>query len=466
MLVMALGADAATGVPARAHGSEIQVVVESLETEDGTFGYAVALSYVDGDTITGADVVISATDPAGRRVTFPAGETGTGIYIGELDVPHSGVWRVTVAITTEVSGGSVAFDEIVPALAGPGVPIVKMDTIDPSRIGELVSGGSGIGAGGAVEPSVAPDVDYTVRVEALIGRAVAPLSIMYGVRVGTEDPTSVVRVVVRATSDTGSLGPIELERISGKGIFRGLVEFPDATVWAVSVDVTTVLRTDTFTFGENLPWPHYSIEAGKPKIKLDTADPSAEGTLLTIDTSPIFNVVPPLNPAPSPGSPSTSSPEGTQPPTIESAPPTASLPSTASELAKQTSLRWSHIGSIALWLLAVGMITSGSRQRWPPIGAIVGIIAVLSTGALLSLYGAPTPFPGLLRWQELADRFYGSSYQTAFITKMVGVLIAVVGTALVVARQSKRSAWLVGTGVTVAVIAVTAMGQIHLFAHL
>jgi hypothetical protein len=164
-----------------------------------------------------------------------------------------------------------------------------------------------------------------------------------------------------------------------------------------------------------------------------------------------------------PGTAAPESPSNTAP---QTALPTLYLPSTTSEIFKQTALRATHIIAIAIWLLGVGMLVLGSALKWSMIAAVVGIGGVVGTGILLILLGTPLTYPGLFRWQELSQRFYGLSYQTAFVLKMVGVAIAVIGTATAVATKSKVSGWTVGAGVTIAAVAVTARGQFHLFAHL
>jgi hypothetical protein len=44
-------------------------------------------------------------------------------------------------------------------------------------------------------------------------------------------------------------------------------------------------RPQEAVFNENLPWPHYSTEAGHPKVKYDTSDPGREGSLVAPEDS-------------------------------------------------------------------------------------------------------------------------------------------------------------------------------------
>jgi hypothetical protein len=247
------------------------------------------LTFADGDTIGGAEVSLAATGPSSRRLTAATAETGDGIYIGELSFTNDGVWRIEVNISSEEGNGSVAFDEVVPAPVGSGVPIVKVDTINPDWIGVPVGSDSAILGGGSGDPSSAPDVDYDLRVEALVEADIVPLSIIYGVQIVNTDASVVDSVTVEAISNKGAIGPVVLEGIGSQGVFRGPVDFPDAAKWEVAVNVIIDGTTNTFAFGENLPWPHYSIEAGKPKVKLDTINRALEGSLVTIETSPIFS---------------------------------------------------------------------------------------------------------------------------------------------------------------------------------
>jgi hypothetical protein len=191
----------AIGRSAHAHGAEIEVVVESLQNPDGSFGYAVVLMFADGDTISGADVALAATGPSSQRLTAAAVETGDGIYIAELSLARDRVWRIEVDIMSDGGNGSVAFDEIVPAPVDAGVPIVRIDTISPDRIGVPVGADSAILGGGPTEPSLIRDVDYDLRVEALVESDVVPLSIVSGVQIGITDASVVDGVTVEATSD-------------------------------------------------------------------------------------------------------------------------------------------------------------------------------------------------------------------------------------------------------------------------
>jgi hypothetical protein len=68
------------------------------------------------------------------------------------------------------------------------------------------------------------------------------------------------------------------------GVFLGTVRYPASALWTVTV-VVDGARPQEAVFNENLPWPHYSTEAGHPKVQYDTSDPGREGSLVAPEDS-------------------------------------------------------------------------------------------------------------------------------------------------------------------------------------
>ncbi len=463
LLVIVALAFVVRAAPGHAHGEAFTLAVESLQNADASFGYGIALGFEDGDPAEGASVRLEAVGPGGRQVEETAVETAPGVYIGTLVYPTNGLWRVTVTFDHDEGGGSATFDEIVPVPAGSGVVTVKVDSEQPEREGATVEGASAIFAPSATDDSEAgPDVgvDVPIRVEALVSDEVRPLEVRYGVAASLARPPTIRAVGERSGL---SLGPLPLAPV-GDGRFVADVSFPDADVWTVTIQ--TARGTATFT--ENLPWPHYSIEAGHPKVKVDSHDPGSVGELLhDVEASPIFGA------SPDTGSPATgtsdapaASPPTPPPASLETGAVVIDIDSPAEVLRAQVLWRWAHLTAIAAWVLGVGLLLASGDDRVASWIAAVAVAGTVGTGGALVLYGAPVTYPGILRWNDLAERLYGASYEAAFVLKMVAVALAIAGTVALVARRSRIAAFAALAGIGGAAAAVTAMVQFHLFAHL
>jgi len=438
-------------LPARAHGGAFEVVVEAVNRSDDPtqLAYGIVLAFVDGHEVIGAAVTLTAESDGGPQAEVVATETTPGVYIADLTL-EPGSWRVTVGVESDDAEGSVEFSEEV----GDTVldqPVVRVDTADPDRQGSIVTDSSVFGS----PPSPAPEAEsgLDIRVEALVRDAVAPLIVEYGVVPGATDG----EVTLSAMSDRAvTVGPVSLDE-RAPGVFSGTVEYPEAGTWEVTVQVEGG-DGDQVTFGESLPWPHYTTEAGSPKIKVDSEDPAAEGSLIDIGESPIFGIA---------GG-------GTTPPTSTTAPGPAggvgevvvSIPSSGSEIAFQVLLRWLHLTGIGVWAVSVGVLgLRRGRGVWPGL-AIAGMVATVATGFILALWGAPTSFPGIFSWAELSDRLFGTPYQWAFLVKMAFVATGVVATIFLVAKSTRTRLVVAAAGMLAALGAVVVMSQLHLFAHL
>ncbi|MGH8951671.1 MAG: hypothetical protein ACRDX9_09620 [Acidimicrobiia bacterium] len=438
-------------LPARAHGGAFEVVVEAVNrSEDPTqLAYGIVLTFVDGHEVAGAAVTLTAASDGDARAEAVATETTPGVYIADLTL-EPGSWRVTVGVEGDDAEGTVEFSEEVGDTALVR-PVVRVDTADPDRQGSVVTDSSVFGP----PPSSAPETEteLDVRVEALVRDPVAPLIVEYGVIPGATEG----EVSLSAVSDRElTIGPVSLDRLA-PGVFQTTVEYPEAGTWEVTVQVGGA-DGGQVTFGESLPWPHYTTEAGSPKIKVDSSDQAAEGSLIEIGESPIFGIA-----------------VGGTAPTTSTTPPgpsegagevVVSIPSSGSEIAFQVLLRWLHLIGIGVWAASIGVI--GLRQRrgfWPGL-AIAGMIGTVATGVTLALWGAPTPFPGIFSWAELGDRSFGPTYRWAFLVKMVFVLTGIVATAFLVARTTRLRMAVTAAGLLGALGAVVVMSQLHLFAHL
>jgi len=435
-------------LPAAAHGPEFEVVVEAVNRSESpeAISYGIVLSFADGHEVADAVVTVSAQAEAdGPAVETTAAMTTPGVYIADLTLAE-GSWLVGIDIVTGDSEGTIEFTEVVGGTPL-SQPVVRVDTADPGRQGDVVAQSS------AFEPPAAPTdgpvTDIDVRVEALVRDAVAPLLIEYGVVTGVTE----AMVSISALSEgSGSLGPVALTE-SAEGVFQGVLEYPDGGVWEVSVGVEGT-GGGTAVFAENLPWPHYTTEAGSPKIKVDSADPSIEGTLIELGESPIFGQTGPATTLPT----TTIAQHGGE--------VVVSIPSSGPEIGFQVMLRWLHLAGIGTWAAAIAAIGLGRRQGIWAVLAIAGMVATVATGIALSLWGAPTAFPGIFDWSELAARLYGAAYQWAFLIKMVFVLTAVIATSMLIAKSGRGRLAVAAGGMLGALGAVVVMAQLHVFAHL
>jgi len=434
---------------AEAHGEAFDVVVEAVGPRDQPThrSYGIVLTFVDGHEMSGTKVVVTANAGDGSEVEATASETTPGVYITDLTL-DPGSWRVVVDIEAPEDEGSVEFSEDVGDTALTE-PVVRVDTANPERQGKAVEAGSSVLQ--SPTPPPAAETSIPLRVEALVRDAVAPLIIEYGVVTDVLDAT--VLISARAENSV-VLGPMPLTS-GAPGVFLGVVEYPGAATWEVMVEVE---GTDggTARFFEKLPWPHYTTEAGSPKIKVNSDDPSLEGSLIEIGESPIFGLATP-EPVPTTTTVQSEPSEGDV---------VVSLPSSAFEVGRQVGLRWLHLSGIGLWAGSIAAIGLGHRRRLWAMTAVGGVVVTVATGLVLALWGAPSPFPGIFSWSELATRFYGPSYQLTFVIKMAFVIIGFIATALLVARSTRaRLAVAVGSMLG-ALAAVVVMAQYHLFTHL
>jgi hypothetical protein len=112
-------------------------------------------------------------------------------------------------------------------------------------------------------------------IEAYVAEADDPLLVVYAV--ATDSGGS--GVTLSFTSDTAeTVATLQLTPAPG-GVFLGTVRYPAPAVWTVTVEVEGSEPVEA-VFTENLPWPHYTTEAGHPKVKYDSGDPGREGSLV------------------------------------------------------------------------------------------------------------------------------------------------------------------------------------------
>jgi hypothetical protein len=434
-------------LPAAAHGPEFEVVVEAVNRSESpeSISYGIVLSFADGHEVLDAVVTVTAESETGTGVETTAAMTTPGVYIADLTLAE-GSWRVRMDLVVDDSEGTVEFTEVVGGTPMSG-PVVRVDTDDPGRQGSTVAESSVFE--GPAQAAAGAESDVDVRVEALVRDAVAPLVVEYGVVTGVADVT----VSISARSDGAEeVGPVALME-SAEGVFQGVLEYPDGGVWEVSVGVDGP-GGGTATFAENLPWPHYTTEAGSPKIKVDSTDPTLEGTLIDIGESPIFGRTGTTTTVPA----AITVPNGSD--------VVVSIPSSGDEIGFQIMLRWLHLAGIGAWAAAIAAIGLGHKQGIWRVLAISGMVASLATGIALALWGAPTEFPGIVDWSELGARLYGASYQWTFLIKMAFVLTSVVATAMLVARSGRARLVVAAGGMLGALAAVVVMVQLHIFAHL
>jgi len=433
-------------LPAAAHGPEFEVVVEAVNRSESpeSISYGIVLSFADGHEVIDAVVTVTAEGEGAPAVQTTAAMTTPGVYIADLTLAE-GSWRVRMDIVVDDSEGTVEFTEMVGGTTT-SEPVVRVDTADPERQGSTVAESSVFE--GPAPPAAGAESDVDVRVEALVRDAVAPLVVEYGVVTEITE----ANVSISALSDGAEpLGPIALTE-SAEGVFQGVLVYPDGGVWEVSVGVDGP-GGGTATFAENLPWPHYTTEAGSPKIKVESADPTLEGTLIDIGESPIFGQTGTV----------TTVPAAT---TVHGNDVVVSIPSSGAEIGFQVMLRWLHLAGIGAWAAAIAAIGLGRRQGIWPIFAVTGMVATIAAGIALALWGAPTEFPGVFDWSELSARLFGAAYQWTFLIKMAFVLMAVVATAMLVARSGRGRLAVAAGGMLGALAAVVVMVQLHVFAHL
>ncbi|GEM_PF-6005072 len=129
-------------------------------------------------------------------------------------------------------------------------------------------------------------------------------------------------------------------------------------------------------------------------------------------------------------------------------------------------LRLVHLMALGMWAIPLVGWLFGARSRRLTNLSLAGVTATIGTGVLLAIWGAPLDSPGLFRWSELGDRLLGTTYQWAFITKLVATAVAAAATGLMARRRLRSAPVLALGGISGAAVAVTVMTQAHLFTHL
>jgi hypothetical protein len=442
------------------HGEEVEVVVEGLAHGGGDLGavdYGIALTFEDGDPVTDATVTIAATPEEGVA-SDPVIETVPGVYIGRLVLPKVGTWRVTVSFDHPDASGSVEFTQAVREPA-PGAPVVLVDTLHPERIGTVAFEQTSILGPGAAPPAVG-EHSGEVIVEAFIADAGDPLSVQYAATVTSNGAPVAGAVLTLSGRSAGgdAVGPTPLS--DDGGVHRVSVAYPAGGVWTLTLELALPSGTEELQFAENLPWPHYTTEAGHPKVKYDNEHPERIGTIAT-DRESIY-----LGGGEKPTPPSTTAPDVTPTTSVTAGEVVLDLPNAGDELRRDIGLRAIHLAAIALWAVPLFAAALGRSGRFTVPTALIGMGLTVATGLLLTLYGAPLTYPGIFRWGALQERLYGPSYSAAFIVKMVAVALASVGTIVWAVRSRRTTAWVTLGVMGVALVAVTAMSQFHLFSHL
>jgi len=117
-----------------AHGGGIDAVVEVASTQGG-FEYGLAFAWSDGDPITGAHIVMRASQDDLVKVAEPV-EVSPGVYVGSLPLASDGEWQVAVAIHHSDSNGTITFVQNV----SPDETrswVVLVDTDNEERVGSV-----------------------------------------------------------------------------------------------------------------------------------------------------------------------------------------------------------------------------------------------------------------------------------------------------------------------------------------
>jgi hypothetical protein len=470
LALMALGAMfAALAPPARAHGEAVDVVVEALARSGeqlGVVDYAISIAFIDGDAMTGAEVEVSVA-PDDVADVDPVVETVPGVYVATGRFPGTGEWRVTVAFDSPDSSGSVEFTQVIgePAVDG---PLVMVDTARPDRVGKVADETSGILGASGDEVSVG-NHRFPIVVEAFIETAANPLVLEYAATVdGVEDSS----ILMTAESDDGDV--IEaVEMTSGDGLHRSTIAYPSAALWTVTMTIEHGSGEESLRFQENLPWPHYTTEAGRPKVKYDSERPDRIGTIVDPGSSIYLQGTsgdgsPPSTQA-TVDSPATTTPADPHHGTDESTAieeVVVNISDPADELSVDIGLRVLHVAALGLWAIPLIASSLGRQHRLSVSSALSGMVLTVIAGLALALWGAPVTFPGLLRWEVLADRLYGDAYLVSFLVKMAMVTVAVVATIVWASRRNKLAVLIAFGGLGAALVAVIAMSQFHVFSHL
>lgn len=332
----------------------------------------------------------------------------------------------------------------------------------------------------ATPAALAHGDDIDVIVEA---RASDPLDVLhtdYAITLTFADGDEVENAVISAEASDGTRTVLPIQVVSEGSVYLVHFVYPEPGAWTLDLavdhpDVQVELSlVDVIPIGD--PGTHL--------VRLNTLDESAVGSAgrLIIPDHPLAE--PPVS--------TTTTLDGPQPTTtVGEEAPTAADPTTTVSPARpvdppqaepshgamvqvttsgvvslplELTMRWAHLGMITLWGLAVLAVIARLDHPLLPAALLAGLAGTLVTGMLLGLWGTPVGYPGIFRWSDLGSLEYGSAWQSSFLLKMAGVLIAVAGTAGAV----KRRGWgglLAVAGMGLALIAVTALSQFHLLTH-
>ncbi len=141
------------GLVAMGHGGEIDVIVEVASGGEG-FEYGLAVQWTDGDPVSGAHVVLTATLDDLIEVTEPV-EVSPGEYVGQLLLSEPGGWDVDVTIHHPDSNGEIRFLQEVTSTSE-AQWVVLADTADPDRVGSTPDPENSILALPAPTPTTTP----------------------------------------------------------------------------------------------------------------------------------------------------------------------------------------------------------------------------------------------------------------------------------------------------------------------
>jgi hypothetical protein len=110
----------------------VEAVVE-VASADGGFQYGLAFTWSDGDPITGAHIVMRASQGDLVEIAEPV-EVSPGVYVGNLPLASGGEWQVAIAIHHPDSNGNISFVQNV-APDDADVWVVLVDTGNEERVG-------------------------------------------------------------------------------------------------------------------------------------------------------------------------------------------------------------------------------------------------------------------------------------------------------------------------------------------
>jgi len=319
-------------------------------------------------------------------------------------------------------------------------------------------------------------------------KASDPLDVLhtdYAITLTFADGDRVENAVVSARASDGTETVLPFQVGSEGNLYIVHFIFPQPGQWTLDLAVDHPDVQLELTLVEAIP-------IGGPDahvVRLDTVDESNIGSvgLLVIPDHPLTEAPAPTTTttsaaAPRPSTTLAAAPSGTSPSTfptttvVEAAPTGAASAETSHGAVLQVTasgvmslpvelvVRWAHLGMITLWGLALLAMAVRLDHRYLPPASLAGLAGTLVTGLLLGLWGTPVGYPGIFRWSDLSALEYGAAWQSSFLLKMAGVVLAAIGTAAAV----KRKGWGARLGVAgmgLALIVVTALSQFHLLTH-